>query len=151
MVQGGFIQNNLTSIRVLTICVHYNNSDDVVSYLNNIFYCVKYSNHIVIVVDNSLNIRDSLVDFKEYFENGRLIIYKPNDNLGYYGAAAFALHQFQEKNSLPDWVIVSNTDIKIIDKYFFDNFTNLLRCLDVLTDTTDGAFVFTNKTNCCSE
>ena len=121
MVQGGFIQNNLTSIRVLTISVHYNNSDDVVNYLNNIFYCVKYSNHIVIVVDNSLNIKDSLVDFKEYFENGRLIIYKPNDNLGYYGAAAFALHQFQEKNSLPDWVIVSNTDIKIVDKYFFNN------------------------------
>ena len=65
-----------------------------------------------------------MVEFKEYANNGRLIIYKPNDNLGYYGAANFALHRYQEKNSLPDWVVVSNTDVKIVDKYFFNNLIN---------------------------
>ena len=106
--------------KILTICVHYNNLTDVVSYLNNIFHQTNYLGHVVIVVDNSLNIGNGLSKFREYIRSDRLVVYEPNKNLGYYGAASFALSRYTQIHSFPDWVIVSNTDVVIINRDFFE-------------------------------
>ena len=43
----------------------------------------------------------------------------PGRNLGYFGGAAYGLRRYLEDNPLPDWVVVSNTDIAFPDRDFF--------------------------------
>ena len=45
-------------------------------------------------------------------------LFQLGKNLGYYGGAALALEQYLAASSLPEWVIVSNTDISFEDDQF---------------------------------
>ena len=46
-------------------------------------------------------------------------VFDPGRNLGYFGGAAYGLRRYLEENSLPEWVVVSNTDISFPDREFF--------------------------------
>jgi len=40
-------------------------------------------------------------------------------NLGYFGGAAYGLQAHLRDSALPDWVLVSNTDVSFVDSRFF--------------------------------
>jgi GT2 family glycosyltransferase len=100
------------------ICVCYNNPDEVVAYVNHLSEQFFFGEPKIHVVDNSCNVevdrclRASLACFSN------VSIYSANKNLGYFGAAHWVYERFI-KNISFDFLVVSNTDIEILDKNFF--------------------------------
>lgn len=52
-------------------------------------------------------------------------VLNPGRNLGYFGGAAYGLGRYLEDNPLPDWVVVSNTDIAFPGRDFFGRLSAL--------------------------
>lgn len=137
---------------VLILCVHYKNTEEVRRFIKAV--AIQGNNVItrVLVVDNSgelLSQADSVISDTpactvEILSAGR--------NIGYYGAATFALDYYLQSAELPDWVIVCNTDINFVGKNFFarlfalhDRNAALIISPRVVTDFGEERFEFTIK------
>ena len=113
-----FVSNFMTKPSILTICVNYKNPLETESFLQKLFSLNGYDNEVALVVDND--------EFSQGFDLSKLwkissnIIFKSSgENLGYFGGANFGLREYLKEYELPDWVIVSNTDIEFPDKDIF--------------------------------
>jgi GT2 family glycosyltransferase len=79
-----------------------------------------------VVVDNSQPpATDSRLDALAKEDHFDVVV--PPENLGYFGGAAYGFDHFVAGHGLPDWVIVSNPDILLEDKRFFDKLCILHR------------------------
>lgn len=110
---------------ILTICVNYNNYEETACFIEKLLGQKGNFNQIAIVVDNSEN---PLADgpLQEMLnKHSKIRLYTPNKNLGYYGGATFGLCEYSKFSSLPDWIIVCNTDIDLINHDFLSSFFNL--------------------------
>jgi GT2 family glycosyltransferase len=119
--------------RVLYILVNYFNEAEVARFIMQELRTQTINKPVVIVVDNGSN--SSLVN---NLPVRNLVVFNPGDNLGYFGAAAFALREFLKKNSLPEFVILSNADMKFKDK---DVLKNLLSSSPADADVIGPALV----------
>jgi phenylacetate-CoA ligase len=70
----------------------------------------------IIIVDNSGTLAAKLTSRSEIVN---ATVLTPDRNLGYLGGASWALEQYLSRNPLPQWVIVSNSDISFPDPQFF--------------------------------
>ncbi len=97
--------------KLLILIVHYNNSDEVIKYIENLQFISKTEELecYIYLVDNSLN-------FKKNIVTNNFFLITPNSNLGYLNACNLGLEKwFLENNLFPDLTLVSNTDISIPD------------------------------------
>ena len=102
-------------IEVLVICVNYYTDTDTVDYVNSILLQRGAERINIVVVDNNKEsvLRGQLPADK------RIFVYAPGENLGYYGAASWGLRRYLEVRAMPEWVVVSNTDLKFVQDDFF--------------------------------
>jgi len=103
---------------VLAICINYWNEEDTIHYVNDLLLQQEEVKLAIIVVDNNefsgenplLKEIESASDNVEVYRSGR--------NAGYYGAASWALKKYLMISRMPEWIIVSNSDIRF-EKPFF--------------------------------
>ncbi len=106
---------------ILTLCVNYHNEAETVGFVRGLLRQEGDFNQTVAVVDNSVPFRaDSpLRSIRESDE--RVCVLWPDRNLGYFGGAAWGLCKYTDQFELPDWIIVSNSDIEMSQPDFLSN------------------------------
>jgi GT2 family glycosyltransferase len=111
----------MNKLKVVSIVANYKNSEETNRFIEKFKFEGDGIDLSFIVVDNSLDFKlhDSLADFMEF---GGVQILKPRVNLGYYGAARYAFDTILF-NKIPDWIIVSNSDVSPCDEIniFYQN------------------------------
>jgi GT2 family glycosyltransferase len=113
----------MTKHSILTICVNYKNPLETESFLQKLFWLNGYANEVALVVDND-EISPGLDLSKLWKISSNIIVKSPGENLGYFRGANFGLSEYLKEHELPDWVIVSNTDIEFPDKDIFAKLKN---------------------------
>lgn len=103
---------------IVVICIDYHSHDESTGYISNLLGNNSRLN--VILVCNS---------GKESFDNDflshdRLHVYDFGKNVGYMQAAHLGLSEYINSHDIPDWVILSNTDITLEAGSFFSKLEN---------------------------
>lgn len=105
---------------VLLLCVNYKNEKDTLTFVKSIIK-QKCTNLLkVIVVNNGEGENAGQYLLKLHKIDSRVNIMYPGRNLGYFGAVAWGLRQYLINRHLPDWIIVSNTDMSFKYDDFFE-------------------------------
>ncbi|MBT4763328.1 MAG: glycosyltransferase family 2 protein [Bdellovibrionaceae bacterium] len=106
--------------KILIICINYCNEKDLFNYLNSLAKCTLNNNIEVYVVDNSEEKKLDELHLKKIFTNTTLV--SADENLGYFGGANCGFNKFKSNNDyVPQWVIVSNTDLEFKNSNFFND------------------------------
>ena len=100
--------------RVLLICVKYGSDKETAQYLQSVRRLCGQAHLRVLVVDNQAQGNAESPGIEGY------PTIQPGENLGYLGGARHALSRYLERNPLPDWIIISNTDLAIPDPAFLE-------------------------------
>ncbi|MBX0311554.1 MAG: glycosyltransferase [Sulfurihydrogenibium sp.] len=97
------------------ICVNYNRDEETAKFVSNVL-AQNDADRIrhIIVINNSESKIESLLP-----TNQKILIYNPGRNLGYFGGAWWGYQQYLKEFPLPEWIIVSNTDLYFSDANFF--------------------------------
>ncbi len=103
--------------QLLVICVNYNNNKDTIDFSDHILSLQSTHNLNLLVIDNSNSGNDALKLLLP--KDSRIQLLHPEKNLGYFGAASWGLSQYLLTSKLPEWIIVSNTDIVFPDSAIF--------------------------------
>lgn len=106
-------------LKVLFVCINYNNEEEVKNFLKNINLIDKKNEFKVLITNNSESkageLKRQLKDINLDYE-----IINPNKNLGYLNGMFFAIKEYLKREILPEWIVFSNTDIEI-KKFDFYN------------------------------
>ncbi|MBR4341491.1 MAG: glycosyltransferase [Lachnospiraceae bacterium] len=110
-------------MKFLNSIICYNNSDEVVRFIEKMLKIKKEDLSFAVVV-NAGTIKDKRALEKLSVREGRakVSVYIPKKNLGYLNGLLYGYKHFIKEHFEPDYVIFSNTDIEIPDKDFFDKF-----------------------------
>ncbi|GAB5045786.1 glycosyltransferase family 2 protein [Thermodesulfovibrio sp. TK110] len=108
-------KKNSINPSIVTICVNYLNEEDTLLFVNDLINLKGYENGIVIIVVN----KEASPLLRGFMEEKKVVIKYPDKNLGYFGGANWALQEYLQTAPLPEWIIISNTDIRFEDKDFF--------------------------------
>jgi GT2 family glycosyltransferase len=112
-------------MKVLFICVNYFNDDETRLFAESVLALPRDCDLQVIIVDNSASF---IVDGMPL----NCSVHRPSQNLGYFGAASWALDNYLERsNEIPDFVIVANTDIEFEGQGFFEQLRKFSEVPDV--------------------
>jgi len=109
----------------LLICVNYNSEQDTKEYLDSFMLQDLSESLEAIVVDNSEQKELPEILKKITTDYNKTSVLFPDKNLGFYNGAAWALDKRLENDELPEWVVVSNTDLYFEDKEFFSKLFDL--------------------------
>lgn len=102
----------------LVICVNYKNENETIRFVKNVLSQRGAEKIKVLVVDNSMcPPADCLTDLFNLHK--QVILLSPRKNLGYFGGSALGLRHYVERFTLPEWIVVSNTDIELLQGDFF--------------------------------
>jgi GT2 family glycosyltransferase len=96
---------------VLLICVNYRKPAETKRFIAGARQQSLNQSLRVVVVDNSP--RSDQSGAEPLTDDAHVKTLSPGKNLGYFGAAAFALRDHLQSHPMPDWVIVSNPDITL--------------------------------------
>lgn len=102
--------------KILFICVNYNSFAETKALVADLEKQSEKSALDILVVNNTPSDTKALEILKT--SPLSLTLLSPQENLGYFGAAHYAFDKYLETNSLPEFVIVSNSDIRIQDADF---------------------------------
>ncbi|MCF2638635.1 hypothetical protein I6E31_01475 [Fusobacterium varium] len=94
---------------LLFVCINYKNEEEVKNFLLNIKRTIKNKKE-VIVINNSLT-KDLEKLLK--IDNLSINIFTPNKNLGYLNGLFYGINEYKKLKTLPQWIVLSNTDIEI--------------------------------------
>jgi len=113
--------------KVLAICVNYHDEENTDRFVKK--FLEQHGSEFleIIIADTSgrTTPHPALILLQE--NDNRVSVFTIGQNIGYFGAAHWALLRYLEKNELPEWIIVSNTDIfiegaKFLQKLFLIQF-----------------------------
>ncbi len=97
--------------RTAIIIINYFSDKDVSDLVNQFLICEQSEQLSIFIVNNgSSNLR---------FESSNVQILNADQNLGYFGAAQFALRYIKSKNLTFKYIIISNPDLSFGDTKFF--------------------------------
>ncbi len=110
---------------LLFLCVLYGDTDHILklfdSFCRQKFDFENYHVAIVIINNNESSLLPDAVKNYKFPSGVDFIILHPSQNLGYFGAAQWALKQFNPAA----WTIVSNSDLIINDELFLEKLKSL--------------------------
>ncbi len=109
---------NNEDIIIIVIC--YFNAYEVIDYHKKVVKLDTGENVPYIVVVNGAN--DSELELLERYEmeTETVYVFNPNENLGYYNGLIYGYLRYQEQTgSVPNYVVMSNTDIDYTQNDFF--------------------------------
>jgi hypothetical protein len=102
--------------RFLTLCVNYKNDAETAEFARTVRGLPGYSGHVVVVSNSEVEDGGQLSGLSDAES---ILLAVPERNLGYFGGAAWGLDLYLKDNPLPEWIIVSNTDLSFPDREFF--------------------------------
>jgi GT2 family glycosyltransferase/ribosomal protein S18 acetylase RimI-like enzyme len=109
---------------ILLVTVSFGGGHHVRRLLQDPALMAARSRMAVIVVDN-----DALADSHSLLEgvpaDAHVEVISSGSNLGYFGAAWWAVERYLDVHELPDWVVVCNPDIRFDGQDFFTRFLQL--------------------------
>ncbi len=115
-------------MKILVICVNYNSDKETLFFAEDAFTQASGCNLDLVVVDNSditsNNYLETALSEASERHAKRAFYFKASRNLGYFGAARFGLSRYLLSNSMPEWIIVSNVDIKFLSNDFLSQLIN---------------------------
>jgi len=98
----------------LVLCVNYKNDEEAADFASHVVAQPGFDGRVV-VTSCSTPKSPRLLSPQE--PNVKSIDAKAN--LGYFGGAAFGLQEHLKEAPMPDWILVSNTDVAFTDHRFF--------------------------------
>jgi len=105
---------------VLFICVNYHSEADVRALVGDLLGQRVAGRVDVIIVDNGGGEAATPPLSALSLAHAQVAVVTPPSNLGYFGGADYGLKLYLKNNGIPDWVAVSNPDIRIRNKGFFE-------------------------------
>lgn len=107
-------------MEVILLLINYNNSNEVISFVDTQLALQKNAAYKVVIVNNGdQKIQPS--DIKN-ITHDKVWIINPEKNLGYLNGAHYAYEYFIEHTkSNPELIILCNTDIEFCSEYFIQN------------------------------
>jgi GT2 family glycosyltransferase len=115
-------------MKILIICVNYNSDKETLIFAEDVFTQSSECDVDLVVVDNSVATGSNYLEtsLSEASKNHakKVFYFRASRNLGYFGAARFGLYRYLLTNSMPEWVIISNVDIKFSSNDFLFQLTN---------------------------
>lgn len=111
---------------ILVICTNYWNEEDTIDYVNELLFQQQTDSKldIVVVDNNEIDGENPLLEGIKSASNN-VEIYRNGINAGYYGAASWALEMYLKASEMPEWIIVSNTDIRFENQSFLSTLLEL--------------------------
>jgi len=118
----------------LIICVNYRSDVETLNFLSHLSAQEGVASLSALVVDNSSS--TNAFQIQNSFPPGQLNVgvLTPTRNLGYFGAANWAMTTYLAASPPPEWVIVSNADIEFETNDFFQR-------LFALSPTSRGSVI----------
>jgi GT2 family glycosyltransferase len=103
----------------LLITVNYGCEASTNKLIANLSRLKQFCDLKVIIVDNASVSKSAAAIQREITGLMNVVLIESSANLGYFGAARWALQQYTfQCGSLPDWIIVCNNDVEIEDQDF---------------------------------
>lgn len=118
------VRYSMPAPSILTICVNYNNDKETQQFVSELLIQKGDFSQKVIVVDNSESPSLDSPLYSLFKSDSRVLIINSGKNLGYFGGAALGFREYSKEFPLPDWVIVCNTDIDLIQPDFLSKLCN---------------------------
>jgi len=100
------------------IGVNYGSDDETRQWVDAVLRQSDADSAQVVVVDNTTRRVDDDFGKRLCEKPGRIQWMPTPENLGYFGAARFGLDRFLRGAPLPEWVVVSNVDLRFADASF---------------------------------
>jgi GT2 family glycosyltransferase len=114
--------------KFLCLCVNYRNDAETFEFARQLATLPGYDGDVCVVSNSpSAMLPELLTLNRGRMDDSRLLVLFPDANLGYFGGAAFGLKNYLIENPLPEWVMVSNTDIAFPDHGLFAKLVNFYR------------------------
>lgn len=113
-------------MRILNLVILYDNENEVIKYAEQLSKQSIYRDIALIIVVNKLG-KTQIEKFELKLKNIPLqfTVFVPDGNLGYLNGVIYGYNQFcQIANLMPEWIVVSNTDIEFANNSFFEDFIN---------------------------
>lgn len=112
-------KKTLKQLSILFLCVNYHADNETRDLIHNLDQLAHAGSLQAIIVNNGAKSNSDATFARLEPKQLKLTVINAPENLGYFGGAQRGFDQFLQSASLPDWVIVSNSDIYIQDPYFF--------------------------------
>ncbi len=110
---------------IINIVICYNNASEVIEYYDEILSLDdgKKVGYVVVINSATEEEIDNLDTFSQ--ENDHVYVYNPGKNLGYMNGLLYGYRMYREQTGLlPQYIIMSNTDIAFPDKAFVTKLEN---------------------------
>lgn len=113
--------------KAVSIVDCYNNGNEVYNYSNEFFSLDDSMDCDLVITINSASEKDiKFIEKLKKMHLDNIYIYYSNDNLGYLKGMIYGYKKYiSETSIMPDYVIMSNTDIKYDDKLFLKKLFNI--------------------------
>lgn len=112
--------------KLLFVCINYNNEEEVKKYLENIKKTIKNPKEIIVVNNSLTKNLDKILNIEGLIIN----IFTPYNNLGYLNGLFYGINEYKKSKELPQWIILSNSDIEIKNFEFKDkNYSSDIYCI----------------------
>jgi GT2 family glycosyltransferase len=117
---------------VIVIGVNYKTDTMALRFVRSLLVTGKDIDITIVLVDNSEETDGTTLFDKVRSESQDVMCVKPPRNLGYFGGARLGLNEYLATGArLPDWVLVSNVDVRFGNCPFFDHLCNTVYGEDV--------------------
>ena len=115
-------------MKILLICINYKSDKETLLFVEEVLTLPCDCDMDLVVVDNncavSSDVLETSLNAVGHKHGKNLLYFKTSQNLGYFGGARHGLSRYLSAHSMPEWVIVSNVDIKFISKDFMHQLAN---------------------------
>ena len=115
--------DNISKCKILNIVTLFCNEIEVIEYAKKLSQqSISADISLVIVVNKNGDMTED--DFNDNLRkiNIKIHLYKPGENLGYLNGLIYGYNQYVIRHELPEWVVMSNTDIIFSNNEFFKDF-----------------------------
>lgn len=106
---------------IVVICINFHNEEQTIAFVQQLVTLDSPSTCRVIVASNNVHGNGNEVLAEALVNNLEVTVVYWRRNLGYFGAAALAFDGYRSTHELPDWVVVSNTDLLIGTESFAEH------------------------------
>jgi GT2 family glycosyltransferase len=118
-------RNPKLNAEILCICVNYGNEADTLDYVSDLLSQEIDLRVEIIIVDNYECDREKTLLKDTELVSDTIEIYRSGSNLGYFGGAKWALEEYLVASAIPEWIIVSNSDIRLARTSFLSTLVDL--------------------------
>lgn len=106
--------------RLAVVTVNYGSNDDTRRLVESLVRLENSDRCRIIVVNNGAT-NETVGELNELAEHHPIDVLHVEENLHYWGAAAFALERmYPDPQRMPEWVVVCNNDTEVADRFFLN-------------------------------